>query len=194
VLDGSLRGDSLLLVLRRYGMGVTGTLSGADGVDGRTLRFAATPWDFSAPPERRALERSSVTASGEGWKLTGILGAGDMIGGSHRPYYRFALVLSERGEPRSLAIGHDGEERDLIAVRYGPERNYTAGRIPSWIEWSFSGSVVTLQVEDHAPADPDKIRYGISIQPEWTILSLDEPAGRKLIAWLLGLSEGGTER
>lgn len=185
VFDGSLRGDSLLLVLRRYGMGVTGNLSAQEGVDGRTLRFAATPWDFSAPRVKSALERAAVTPTGEGWKLAGVLGAGD---------YRFALVLSERGEPRSLAIGRDGEERDLIAVRYGPERNYTAGRIPSWIEWSFSGSVVTLQVEDHAPADPDKIRYGTSIQPEWTILSLDGPAGRNLIAWLLGLSEGGTER
>jgi hypothetical protein len=185
VLDGSLRGDSLLLVLRRYGMGVTGNLSGQEGVDGRTLRFAATPWDFSAPAVRRALERAAVTAAAGGWKLTGAMESGS---------YRFTLALSERGEPLSLAIRRDGDERDGISVRYGPERNYTAGRIPSWIEWSFSGSVVTLQVEDHAPADPEKIRYGTSIQPEWTILSLDEPAGRNLIAWLLGLSEGGTER
>jgi hypothetical protein len=186
VLDGSLRGDSLLVVLRRYGLGVAGALSTGRGVDGRTLRFAATPWDFSEPRVRRALERAAVTATGEGWKLEGILGAGDL--------YRFALGLSERGEPRTLTIRKDGDGSDLIAVRYGPERNYTAGRIPSWIEWSFSGSVVTLQVEDHAAADPEKIRYGTSIQPDWTILSLDEPAGQHLVAWLLGLSEGGTER
>jgi hypothetical protein len=194
VLDGSLRGDSLLLVIRRYGMGVSGALSGREGLDGPILRFAATPWDFSAPRIRRALERAAVTATGEGWKLEGLLGAGDLAGDSHRPYYRFALTLSERGEPRSLAIGHDGATRDLIAVRYGPEQAYAAGRIPRWIEWSFSGSVVTLRVEDHAPADPGKIRYGTSIEPGWTILSLDEPAGENLVRWLLGLSEGGTER
>ena len=184
VLDGSLRSDSLLLVIRRYGLGVNGRLRAEEGIDGRILRFAATPWDFSSAWVRRALERAAVRASGPGWKLEGILGQGDL---------RFALDLSERGEPRSLVIRHDGGP-DVIAVRYGPERGYTQGRIPSWIEWSFSGSVVTLQVEDHAPADPEKIRYAISIEPGWTILSLDEPAGQRLVAWLLGLSEGGTER
>ena len=183
VFDGSLRGDSLLLMLRRYGIGVRGDLSIRDGVDGRMLRFAATPWDFSLPGVRRALEHGAVTASGAGWKLEGVVGAG----------YRFGLTLSERGEPLSLGIRRDGDARDLIAVRYGPERNYAAGRIPSWIEWSFSGSVVTLQVEDHAPADPEKVRRGMRIEPEWTILSLDEPDGQRLVRWLLGLSEGGTE-
>lgn len=184
VLDGSLRGDSLFLVIRRYGLGVNGTLRGEEGIDGRVLRFAATPWDFSSPWVRRALERAAVRASGQGWKLEGALGEEN---------YRFALELSERGEPRSLGIGQD-RGPDVITVRYGPERGYTAGRIPSWIEWSFSGSVVTLRVEDHAPADPEKIRYGTAIDPEWRIVSLDSPAGRNLVAWLLGLSEGGTER
>jgi len=188
VLDGSLRGDSLFLVLRRFGMGVTGSLRDLEGIDGRILRFASTPWDFSSPEVRRALERAAVRASGQGWKLEGTLGAD-----AHRPEYRFGLELSERGEPQSLVIGRDAGP-DVISIRYGPERAYTAGRIPSWIEWSFSGSVVTLRVEDHAPADPEKIRYGTAIDPEWRILSLDEPAGRNLVAWLLGLSEGGTER
>jgi len=193
VLDASLQGDALFLVIRRYGMGVTGTLDREEGLDGRILRFAATPWDFSVPRARRALERATVNPSGDGWKLEGLFGVGDMIGGSFRGYYRFALDLTERGEPRSLSIRRDGASRDLITVRYGPERRYTAGRIPSWIEWSFSGSVVTLQVEDWAPADPRKIRYGTPVESGWTMLSLDEPNGRSLVRWLLGLSEGGTE-
>src|SRR6185503_11084006 len=182
VLDASLQGDALFLVIRRYGMGVTGTLDGEEGIDGRILRFAATPWDFGTPRVRRALERAAVSASGEGWKLEGAMES-----------YRFAMELTERGEPRSLAIRRDGASRDLITVRYGPERRYTQGRIPSWIEWSFSGSVVTLQVEDWAPADPGKIRYGTPVESGWTMLSLDEPNGRSLVRWLLGLSEGGTE-
>ena len=78
-------------------------------------------------------------------------------------------------------------------VRYGPERNYHAGRIPSWIEWSFSGSVMLLHLEDFAPADVSKIRYGPPVQAEWRILALDEPDGQALVRWLLGISEGGRE-
>jgi hypothetical protein len=183
VLDAALQGDSLFLVIRRYGTGVSGTLSGEEGIDGRLLRFVGTPWDFSAAWVRRALEHAAVRESGDGWRLEGSLDA-----------YRFTLELTPRGEARSLSIRREGAARDLIEMRYGPERNYTAGRIPSWIEWSFSGSVVTLKVEDHAPADPSKIRYGTKAEAGWTILSLDEPGGRSLVRWLLGLSEGGTER
>jgi hypothetical protein len=197
VLDASLRGDSLFLVLRRSGIGVTGALSGEEGIDGRLLRFIGTPWDWSADWVRRALERASVGESGDGWRLEGSLDAqrrdpaADAGGPSGA--YRFRFELSPRGEPRSLSLRRAGASRDLILVRYGPERAFAAGRIPSWIEWSFSGSVVTLKVEDHAPADPAKIRYGTKTEPEWTILSLDEPGGRSLVRWLLGLSEGGTE-
>ncbi len=186
VLDASLKADSLFLVIRRYGMGVAGTLRGEDGVDGRVLRFAATPWDFSPEWMHRALLRTEITESGEGWRLTGALGAD---GASGR---KFVLDLSRRGEPLSLAFRGDGGRGDLIRVRYGPERRFQAGRIPGWIEWSFSGSVVMLQVEDHAPADPAKVRYAPPAEAGWTILSLDEPGGRSLVRWLLGLSEGGS--
>ena len=37
VLDAALQGDSLFLVIRRYGTGVSGTLSGEEGIDGRLL-------------------------------------------------------------------------------------------------------------------------------------------------------------
>ncbi|HZI89815.1 MAG TPA: hypothetical protein VFD83_05120 [Candidatus Polarisedimenticolia bacterium] len=195
VLDASLRGNELFLVVRRYGMGVRGSLLGEEGIDGRVLRFAATPWDFSAAWTRRALERAAVRASGEGWTLEGTISAERAAEGESPPVYAFALELSPRGEPRSLTIRSRTGGRAWIVVRYGPERRYAAGRIPSWIEWSFSGSVVTLQVEDHAPGDPAKIRYEAPVEPDWTILSLDEPAGRSLIRVILGLSsEGGTER
>jgi len=191
VLDAALKGDSLYLVIRRYGMGVSGTLRGEEGMDGRILRFAATPWDFSPAWVRQALERAAMHESGKGWRLEGSLGAdGDRGGGGE---YRFVFELSERGEPLSLLLRRAGGSRELITVRYGPERRYEAGRIPSWIEWSFSGSVVTLKIEDHAPADPAKIRYAPPAEPGWTILSLDDPAGRSLVRWLLGLSEGGAE-
>jgi len=189
VLDAFLQGDSLFLVIRRSGSGVAGALSGEEGIDGRLLRFVATPWDFSPAGVRGAVERATVRESGGGWRLDGSLAAE-----SREDAYRFALELSPRGEPRALSIRREGEGRDLIGMRYGPERNYTAGRIPSWIEWSFSGSVVTLKVEDHAPADPAKIRYGTRVEAGWTILPLDDPGGRSFVRWLLGLSEGGTER
>ena len=76
-------------------------------------------------------------------------------------------------------------------MRYGPERNDTAGRIPGWIEWSFSGSVVLLTIEDIAPVDASKIRYRPAIDPEWKMLALDDPEGRALVRWLLGITEGG---
>jgi hypothetical protein len=182
VLDASLQGDSLFLVLRRTEIGAAGTLSGEEGIDGRLLRFIGAPWDFSAAWVRHALERAAARESAGGWQLEGSLGAD-----------RFTFELSPRGEPRSLALRREGEARDLIEVRYGPERNYAAGRIPSWIEWSFSGSVVRLKIEDHAPADAAKIRYGTKTEPGWTILPLDEQDGRSFVRWLLGLSEGGTE-
>ena len=80
-----------------------------------------------------------------------------------------------------------------MRVRYGPGRNYEAARIPSWIEWSFSGSVVTLGIEDYASADASKIRYAPPPEEGWTILALDSPGGRALVRWLLGTSEGGAE-
>jgi len=199
VLDGALKGDSLYLVIRRYGMGVSGMLRGEEGMDGRVLRFVATPWDFSPDWVRRAIERAALHASDHGWRLEGSLGVdgsgGSMAAGGPRPReeYHFVFELSGRGEPVRLLLRRAGEGHDLIAVRYGPERSYQAGRIPSWIEWSFSGSVVTLKVEDHSPADRAKIRYAPPAEPGWTILSLDDPGGRSLVRWLLGLSEGSAE-
>jgi len=192
-LDASLKGDSLFIVIRRYGTGVAGRVRGEEGVSARLLRFLATPWDFSPGWARSAIERSAVRESGKGWLLEGALGTARSPDDPADEDLRFALELSERGEPRNLTLRRAGESRGEIRVRYGPERNFQAGRIPSWIEWSFSGSVVLLKIEDHAPADAAKIRHTTRAEPGWTILSIDEPGGRSLVRWLLGLSEGGTE-
>jgi hypothetical protein len=184
VLDASLRGDSLFIVIRRYGMGVSGPLSGEEGIDGALLRFLTTPWDFSAAPVRHAVETAAISTSAEGWSLQGTFRDA-----------RFTLALSARGEPKSLDLRRGGDSREEFRVRYGPERNYPAGRIPSWIEWSFSGSLVKLDVEDHSPADPAKIRFVTTPEPDWTIVPLDTAPGRSFVRWLLGLSqEGGGER
>jgi hypothetical protein len=184
VLDASLRGTSLFLVIRRYGTGVSGTLTGEEGVSGKLLRFIATPWDFSPAWARSAVLHAALRESGQGWSLDGAFGTDDS---------RFSLGLSQRGEPQSLALRRAGASNALIRVRYGPERNYQAGRIPSWIEWSFSGSVVTLTIEDHAPADASKIRYVSKPEADWMIFDIDESGGRSLVRWLLGLSEEKAE-
>jgi hypothetical protein len=181
-LDASLQGDELMLLVRHYDVGVSGKLRREEGLDGRLLRFLATPWDFSLPRVRGALEHAAIEPAEAGWRFQGGIEEGG----------RFTLELSERGEPRSLSLRAAGERGQEIRVRYGPERNYTAGRIPGWIEWSFSGSVVLLTIEDFAPVDASKIRYRPAIEPEWRMLALDEPDGSALVRWLLGIDEGGT--
>jgi len=181
-LDASLQGDSLLIVIRHYDVGVKGFLRREEGLDGRLLRFLATPWDFGTARVRSALEHAAIEPAGAGWRFQGALEEGA----------RFTLELSDRGEPRSLSIRAAGENPLEIRVRYGAERNYPAGRIPGWIEWSFSGSVVLLTIEDFASADPAKIRYRPALEPEWSLFALEEPQGRALVRWLLGLSEKGT--
>ncbi len=180
-LDASLQGNELFVVVRHYDVAVTGTLRPEEGIDGRILRFLATPWDFSAAWVRAVLEHASIEPGGAGWRFQGALEDGG----------RFMLELSDRGEPRLLTLRSGNEGSREIRVRFGPGRNYAAGRIPCWIEWSFSGSVVTLTIEDFASADPSKIRYRSTIEPEWRMLALEEPGGQALVRWLLGLSEGG---
>jgi hypothetical protein len=50
--------------------------------------------------------------------------------------------------------------------------------------------VVLLKIEDYAPTDASKIRYAPATEEGWTILAIDEPGGRSLVRWLLGLSDG----
>lgn len=202
VFDAALKGDSLYLALRHDELGVAGPLRADEGFSGQLLRFVATPWDLSAPWVRAALERSAVEPSGKGWVCRGTLSPDDRAVGvdgadgdptpeAAGERYRFALEVTSKGAPSRCTLRREGEERDLISIRYGPERRFQAGRVPSWIEWSFSGSVVRLSLEDLSPIDGGRIRYPAPADPEWTMLTLDEPRGRALVRWLLGIPEEG---
>ena len=193
-LDASLQGDSLYIIVRRYGTGVAGSLRGEEGIEARLLRFIATPWDMSPDWVREALEHAELQESGKGWTLRGSLGL-DRSGGRGRlgEECRFTLEIGPGADPSRLTLRRARDRDDLISVRYGPARRFQAGRIPRWIEWSFSGSVVRLEVEDHAPADASRIRYAPRTEAGWMILALDRPGGRSLVRWLLGLSEETVE-
>ena len=192
-LDASLRGDSLYIVLRRYGTGVAGSLRGEEGIESPLLRFIATPWDMSPEWVREALERAELEESGKGWLMLGALDVDRRERGGSDKEYRFTLEISPSADPVKLTLRRPRPGGELISVRYGPPRRFQAGRIPSWIEWSFSGSVVRLEIEDHAPADASKIRFAPRAEAGWMILALDQPGGRSLVRWLLGLSEGTVE-
>ncbi|HEY3155600.1 MAG TPA: hypothetical protein VGK76_03090 [Candidatus Eisenbacteria bacterium] len=188
-LDASLRGDSLYIVVRRYGTGVAGSLRGEEGIESPLLRFVATPWDLSPDWVHAALERAELQESGKGWLMLGALDLGRRARGRSGEEYRFTLEVSPSADPVKLTLRRPGAGGEMISVRYGPGRRFQAGRIPSWIEWSFSGSVVRLEIEDHAPADASKIRFAPRVEADWVILALDQPGGRSLVRWLLGLSE-----
>ena len=188
-LDASLRGDSLYIVIRRYGTGVAGPLRGEEGIESPVLRFIATPWDLSPDWVHAALERAEIQETGRGWLLLGALDVGGRARGHSDAEYRFTLEVNGSADPVKLTLRRPGAGGEMISVQYGPARRFQAGRIPSWIEWSFSGSVVRLEIEDHAPADASKIRFAPRIEAEWMILALDQPGGRSLVRWLLGLSE-----
>ncbi len=188
-LDASLRGDSLYIIVRRYGTGVAGSLRGEEGIESPLLRFIATPWDMSPDWVHAALERAELQQSGKGWLLLGPLDPGGRVRGRSDAEYRFTLEVDAGADPVKLTLRRPGAGGEMISVRYGPARRFQAGRIPSWIEWSFSGSVVRLEIEDHAPADASKIRFTPRIEADWMILALDQPGGRSLVRWLLGLSE-----
>ncbi len=183
-LDGVLKGDSLYLVIRHYGIGVAGSLRSQSDVDPRLLAFLVRPWDFHVPWIREAIERATLHESDKGWLFSGIL--------AFRPRsetYGFSLEINPLGEPVRLVLRSGAETRERISIRYGRVRRFEAGRIPSWIEWKFSGSLVRLEIEDYAPVDPSKVRYAPPAESGWMIHSLDAPEGRALVRWLLGFSE-----
>ena len=188
-LDASLRGDSLYIVIRRYGTGVAGSLRGEEGIESPVLRFIATPWDLSPGWVHAALERAEIQESGRGWLMLGALDLRGRLRAHSDAEYRFTLEVNGSADPVKLTLRRPGAGGEMISVQYGPARRFQAGRIPSWIEWSFSGSVVRLEIEDHAPADASKIRFAPRVEAEWVILALDQPGGRSLVRWLLGLSE-----
>jgi hypothetical protein len=186
---GSLRGDSLLLDLRRSDVAVAGPLRGAGIEDPPLLRFLLEPWRFGAPGFRGALERAGVEPDGDGWRLHGALDDG--AGGEGR----FVLRLGEHAEPVALHVRFGPEAGDTVQVRYGAPRRQASGRIPRWVEWSWGPSRARLDIERHvAWTGATAPRTGLRPDPGDTLLALDGPRGRALLRDLLGVGEGSVER
>lgn len=185
-LDASLLGDSVYVGLRPFDLGLAGPVPPGEGMGARGLRFLARPWDFSAPWVRVAIERAAVEPVPEGWRLTGTLEPGVEA----NPYL---LDLDAKGDPRRLRIGRAGGEGALVTVRYGPARSYRGGRLPRWIEWERGPSLVRLTIDEYARAKPARLRHAPPADPEWTLLTLDDPRSRDLLRRLLGVGEEGRE-
>ena len=196
VLDAALLRDSLYVGLRPWRTAVSGPVSGQEGLDARLLRFAVEPWDFGAAWLRGEVERAAFEPSAEGWICRGAFPVAATPGADPAANvpFRFALEVTSKGEPGRFTFRREGETREILSIRYGSKRRFAAGSIPRWIEWSFSGTVIRLELEELAPVDPTKLRCAPPPPADWTTLRLDEPRGRSLVRWLVGLSEEGAGR
>jgi len=161
-------------------VGLAGLVPSDHGLGARGLRFLTRPWDFSSPWVREAIERTSVEPVENGWRLSGTF---DSDSGAH-PY---ALELDSKGALRRLRIGRAGVEGTLIVVRYGPPRSYRAGRLPRWIEWERGPSLLKLVIDQYARASPGRFRHSPAADPEWDVMTLDDPRSRDLLRRFLGV-------
>jgi ribosomal protein L24E len=181
-LDATILGDSVYIAIRPYDLGLAGRILSGVGLGPDGLRFLARPWAFGAPRVREAIERAAVEASGEGWRLAGAF---DGAEGKHP----FTLELSAGAEPRSLRIRLTSDDRNSIAIRYGPVRRFQSGRVPRWVEWTRGATRIRLDIEDHAAAKPSQFRRLPPARDDWTILALDDPRGRDLLRRLFGVGD-----
>jgi hypothetical protein len=179
-LDAVLLGDSVYVALHPYDLGLTGEVPADEGLGARGLRFLARPWDFSAPWIRDAVERARVEPNEGGWRLSGRFE-------DARVAHDFVLDLNSKSEPVRLRVQHDGDERSLALVRYGPVRRYGLGRLPQWVEWTRGTTRARLDIEEHERAKLVRIWHAPPADPDWTLLSLDDPRGRELLHRLLGV-------
>jgi len=184
-LDATILGDSVYLAIRPYDLGLAGLVPSGEGLGPHGLRFLARPWVFGAPRVREAIERAAVEPAGEGWRLAGEFDGAD---GPHP----FTLELSAKAEPRTLRIRLTSDDRNPIAIRYGPVRRFQSGRVPRWIEWTRGATRIRLEIEDHAPAKPSQFRHLPPARSDWTILALDDPRGRDLLRRLFGVGDSET--
>lgn len=178
-LDASYLGDSLYVALRPMDLGLSGSLLGDEGLGARGLRFTARPWDFSPAWIRAAIEHGTLDAWGDGWRVAGVL-----VGERTHP---FSLELTAKGEPKRLRIGGEGGRGTLITLRYGEPKQYRGGSVPRWVEWERGPSVVRLDIEGYARPGPSRLRHVPPADPEWTMLTLDDPRSRALLRRFLGI-------
>jgi hypothetical protein len=179
-LDATILGDSVFIAIRPYDLGLTGRVSAGEGLGPDGLRFLARPWVFGVPRVRQAIERAAVEPSGEGWRLAGAFAGAE---GSHP----FTLELSGKAEPKTLRIQLSSDDRNSIAIRYGPVGRFESGRVPRWIEWTRGATRIRLDIEDHAPVKPSQFRRVPPARDDWKILALDDPRGRDLLRRLFGV-------
>lgn len=185
-MDATLLGDSIYVALRPMDVGLAGLVPRDHGLGARGLRFLTRPWDFSSAWVREAIERTSVEPVEKGWRLSGTF---DSDSGAH-PY---ALELDSKGAPRRLRIGRAGVEGTLIIVRYGPPRSYRGGRLPRWIEWERGPSLLRLVIDQYARASPGRFRHAPAADPEWDVMTLDDPRSRDLLRRFLGVGADEVE-
>ena len=183
-LDATVLADSVYITIRPYDLGLAGRVQSGGGLGPDGLRFLARPWAFGAPRVRRAVEHAAVEASGEGWRLAGAFDGAD---GAHP----FTLELSAKAEPRTLKIRLGSDDRNSIAIRYGPVGRFKSGRVPRWIEWTRGATRIRLDIEDHAAAKPSQFHRLPPARADWTILALDDPRGRELLGRLFGVADSG---
>jgi len=180
-LDASYLGDSLYVALRPMDLGLTGSILGEDGLGPRGLRFLARPWDFSPEWIRGAITHGTVEPWGDGFRVAGVL-----VGEGTNP---FGLELSAKGAPRRLRIGGAGGRGTVVTIRYGEPKEYRGGSIPRWIEWERGSSVVRLDIDEYSRPGPSRLRHSPPADPEWTMLSLNDPRSRALLRRFLGIGE-----
>jgi hypothetical protein len=184
-LDASYLGDSLYVALRPMDLGLAGPVLGDDGLGPHGLRFLARPWDFSPGWIRAAIEHGTVEPWGDGWRVAGVF-----VGEATNP---FGLELSAKGEPRRLRIGGAGGRGTLVTIRYGDPKSYRGGTLPRSVEWERGPAVVRLDIDEYARPGPSRLRHLPPADPEWTMLSLDDPRSRALLRRFLGIGEDGVD-
>jgi hypothetical protein len=178
-LDVTFLGDSLFVALRPMELGLAGPVLADEGLGPRGLRFLARPWDFSPPWIRSAVEHGTVEPWGDGWRIAGVL-----IGEGTNP---FSLELGAKGAPLRLRIGGPGGRGTLVTIRYGEPRSYRGGSMPRWVEWDRGPSTVRLAIDEYARPRPSRLRHSPPADPEWTLLSLDDPRSRALLRRFLSI-------
>ena len=162
-------------------LGLTGSVLEREGLGPRGLRFVARPWDFSPDWIRTAIARGTVEPSGDGWRI-----AGRFTGEGTHP---FRLELNAKGEPVLLTFGASGGQGTLVTVRYGAPKSYRGGTLPRFVEWERGPAVVRLDVDEYARPAPSRLRHVPPADPDWTLLSLDDPRSRALLRRFLGIGD-----